>query len=119
MATCGTPSGSPVWPIGWQITRRQPSKLGCLRVATTLPSTRARSTREWSDGVVERWGGRGQYSGTPTLQHSVDGWRSRRLVDSEIVHHHASAHAAERFRVRDAFAGGGRDRVTQIAFAAQ
>ena len=26
---------------GWQISRRQPCRLGCLRVATTLPSTRA------------------------------------------------------------------------------
>src|ERR1043166_3123369 len=41
MATCGAPSGPPAWLIGWQITRRQPSRLGCLRVETTLPSTRA------------------------------------------------------------------------------
>src|SRR6185369_2955382 len=45
MAICGEPSGSPVWPIGWQITSRQPSKLGCLRVAVTLPSTRANNIR--------------------------------------------------------------------------
>ena len=41
IATWGAPSASPALLIGWQITSRQPSKLGCLRVATTLPSTRA------------------------------------------------------------------------------
>src|ERR1051326_2391425 len=43
MATCGEPSGSPIRPIGWQINNRQLSRLRCLRVATTLPATRARS----------------------------------------------------------------------------
>src|SRR6185312_1189739 len=42
IATCGTPSGSPAPLIGWQMTSRHPSKLGCFRVATTLPSTRAK-----------------------------------------------------------------------------
>jgi hypothetical protein len=28
--------------IGWQINNRHPSKLGCFRVAVTLPSTRAK-----------------------------------------------------------------------------
>ena len=37
----GEPSGVPSCPIGWQMTNRQPSKLGCFRVAVTLPSTRA------------------------------------------------------------------------------
>src|SRR5260221_11078477 len=43
MATWGVPAGSPAPLIGWHTTRRQPSKLECLRVETTLPSTRARS----------------------------------------------------------------------------
>src|SRR6266567_2372137 len=53
MAICGTPSGSPAWLIGWQITSRQPTRLGCLRVATTLPSTRANSIREIRNPKVE------------------------------------------------------------------
>src|SRR5216684_3832069 len=48
MATWGVPSGSPAPLIGWHTTRRQPSKLECLRVETTLPSTRARSIR-WGE----------------------------------------------------------------------
>ena len=34
---------SPALLIGWQMMSRQPSKLGCFRVATTFPSTRAKS----------------------------------------------------------------------------
>src|ERR1039457_1398322 len=41
IATIGVPSGCPAPLIGWQITRRHASKLGCFRVATMLPSTRA------------------------------------------------------------------------------
>ena len=43
IAMIGAPSDSPPLPIGWQITKRHASRLGCFRVATMLPSTRAKS----------------------------------------------------------------------------
>ena len=43
MATMGAAWAWPAWLMGWQISSRQPSKLGCFRVATKLPSTRASS----------------------------------------------------------------------------
>src|SRR5262249_32100184 len=53
MATWGVPSGDPASSIGWQITSRHPSRLGCLRVATTLPSTRASSIRKFRRAKFE------------------------------------------------------------------
>src|ERR1035437_10086190 len=43
IAMVGEPSASPFAPMGWQITRRQPARLGCFRVATIFPSMRASS----------------------------------------------------------------------------
>src|ERR1019366_2345125 len=45
IAMIGTPSGCPAPLIGWQITKRHASRLGCFRVATMLPSTRAKSIK--------------------------------------------------------------------------
>src|ERR1019366_1330840 len=118
MATSGTPSGSPAWLIGWQIISRHPSKLGCLRVAVRFPSTRASSIAARSDGVVDWWGIGIHCSNTPALQFSVAFGRSC-LVNAQIVYHDAAADAREGARVGDAFAGGGRDGVAQIALATE
>src|SRR5262245_15376943 len=53
MATWGVPSTWPASLIGWQMTSRQPSKLGCLRVATTLPSTSANNMSSVNAEVID------------------------------------------------------------------
>src|SRR5207249_4350735 len=75
IAICGAPSGSPVAPMGWQTTKRQPWKLGCFRVATTLPSTRARSINKSGGCRPSRTCGRARRSwGLSRLRRSA--WRS-------------------------------------------
>src|SRR5436190_12266361 len=65
---------------------RHPSKLGCLRVAVRLPSTRASSIR---------------------------------LINAQIVHHHAAPHAAEGFGIGYALACRSGDAIAKITFPAK
>ena len=50
---------------------------------------------------------------------AVDAREDHGSIDAEVVDHHAAARPREGLRVGDALAGGRRDRVAEVAFAAQ
>src|SRR5688572_23267380 len=120
MAICGAPSASPAWLMGWQMTSLHPSRLGCLRVATTEPSTRARSIiKIWRSFVAPLQGAKLCRSVPGVSLRSTPGYCPSPLrgaeadasIDPQVVHHHAAADAGEGFGVGDAFAGGRGDGV--------
>src|SRR5260370_32464201 len=118
MATCGVPSGSPSLAIGWQITSRHPSKLGCLRVAVRFPSTRASNISE--NGVLESWSFGVLSHNTPTLHDSITPMdlTVHGLIDSQVIHHHAPSHPAKGLVVGHALTSRRRHRIAQITFTA-
>src|ERR1035438_1967082 len=111
MAICGTPSGTPAPLIGWQMISRHPSKLGCLRVATMLPSTRAKSIGEPAPHALARI----RYLDFVLLSSFVI--RHSGLINAQVVHHHTAADAREGARVRQAFTGRRGDDLTEIGRA--
>src|SRR4051794_7568825 len=128
MATCGTPSGEPVRLIGWQITKRQPSRLGCFRVATTFPSTRAKSMGKMKNEEC-RMKNVATGAESELLRLVFDACMLRilfsngrswcSLIDSQVVHHDTAPDAAERFGIGHTFASGRGDRIAEVTFASE
>src|SRR5262249_54588347 len=103
--SCGSPSGCP-WPLSICTTsKRQPTMLGCLVVATALPRTRA-SCMAPPPLAAKR------------LVVAVASPQAEKSKNSHRPHRRRPPLPGEGQRGRHAFAGRRRDAETQVPFAA-